>query len=163
MGHCKLLFFGSKATHKKFFMKIGRHLDMSVSDQSFTIYRVNVHLSEMELLRKFKFFRIFHLKKNSSGSEFYMKNVFFWSTLCKSSSKIKNVGGGLISCNFSLIAAYEPPSQFHNFLATSTWCTSKEHIFHVEFRYKKKKIFLFSKIWQKSHFVCIPFSYRFVM
>ena len=78
MGHYKLLFFGSKATHKKFFMKIGRHLGMSVYDQSFTIYRVNVHLSEMELLRKFEFFRIFHLKKkDSSGSEFYMKNVFF--------------------------------------------------------------------------------------
>ena len=79
MGHYKLLFFGSKATHKKIFMKIGRHLDMPICDQSFTIYCVNVHLSEMEVLRKFEFFRIFHLKKNknSSGSDFYMKNVFF--------------------------------------------------------------------------------------
>ena len=128
---------------------------MSVCDQSFTIYCVNVHLSKMEVQRKFEFFRIFHLKKkNSSGSDFYMKNVFFWSTLCKSSSKIKNVGGGLISCNFSLIAAYEPPSQFHNFLATSTWCTSKEHIFHVEFRSRRNFFFLKWKIWKNLNFLC---------
>ena len=153
MGHYKLLFFGSKATHKIFFMKIGRHLDMSICDQSFTIYCVNVHLSKMEVQRKFKFFQIFHFKKkNSSGSDFYMKNVFFWSTLCKSSSKIKNVGGGLISCNFSLIAAYEPPSQFHNFLATSTWCTSKDHIFHREFRFKRKKHSFVMENWKKFEF-----------
>ena len=78
MGHCKLLFFGSKATHKNFFMKIGRHLDMPICDQSFTIYCVNVHLSEMELLRKLEFFRICCFKKNNySGSEFFMNNVFF--------------------------------------------------------------------------------------
>ena len=98
-------------------------------------------------------------KKNSSGSEFYIKNVFFWSTLCKSSSKIKNVGGGLISCNFSLIAAYEPPSQFHNFLATSTWCTSKEHIFHVEFR-SRRIFFLKWKIQKNSNFLSSSISDR---
>ena len=88
-----------------------------------------------------------------------MKNVFFWSTLCKSSSKIKNVGGGLISCNFSLIAAYEPPSQFHNFLATSTWCTSKEHIFHVEFR--SRRIFFFKwKIRKNLNFLSSSISDR---
>ena len=80
MGHFKLLFFGSKATHKKFFMKIGRHLDMSVCDQSFTIYCVNVHLSEMEVhTKKIQIFSNFSFqkKKKSSGSDFYMKNVFF--------------------------------------------------------------------------------------
>ena len=76
MGHCKLLFFGSKATHKNFFMKIGRHLDMPICDQSFTIYCVNVHLSKMEVQRKFEFFRIFHCKTIifSSESVFSMKN-----------------------------------------------------------------------------------------
>ena len=128
---------------------------MPICDQSFTIYCVNVHLSKMEVQRKFKFFQIFHFKKRkkSSGSEFYMKNVFFLGTSCWCSSKIKNVGGGLISCNFSLIAAYEPPSQFHNFLATSTWCTSKEHIFHVEFRSRRIFFFLKWKIWKKLNLI----------
>ena len=54
------------------------------------------HLCEMELLRKFKFFRFFHYKTIlfSSESEFSMKNVFFWDTSCWYSSKIKKVERG---------------------------------------------------------------------
>ena len=74
-------------------------------------------------------------------SEFYMKNVFFWGTLCWCCSKTKKVGGGAII----VIVAYGGPSQSFNFWATSTLCTSKEHIFHVEFRYKKEKKNCFQK------------------
>ena len=65
------------------------------------------HLCEMELLRKFKFFRFFHYKTIlfSSESEFSMKNVFFWGTSCWGGTKIKKLGGEFISYN----AAYEPP------------------------------------------------------
>ena len=30
------------------------------------------------------------------------------------------------------IAAFEPPSNFLDFLASPSWCTLKEHVFHVE-------------------------------
>ena len=53
---------------------------------------------EMELGRKFKFFPIFHYKTMlfSFESEFSVKNVIFWGTLCWCSSKIKRIGLGLI-------------------------------------------------------------------
>ena len=68
-------------------------------------------LCEMELPRKFEFFPIFHYKTIlfSSESEFSMKNVFFWGISCWYSSKIKKLGGALISYNCSLWA---PPSTF---------------------------------------------------
>ena len=95
------------------------------------------HLCEMELLRKFKFFRFFHYKTIlfSSESEFSMKNVFFWGTSCWYSSKIKKLGGALISYNCSLWA----PFNFPNFWGTSAWFISKEHICHREFRFRRKK------------------------
>ena len=64
------------------------------------------HLCKMELLRQFKVFRFFHYKTIlfSSESEFSMKNVIFWGTLCWCSSKIKKYGGVLISYNCSLWA-----------------------------------------------------------
>ena len=64
------------------------------------------HLCEMELLRKFKFFWSFHYKTIlfSSESEFSMKNVFFWGTSCWGGTKIKKLGGVLISYNCSLWA-----------------------------------------------------------
>ena len=64
------------------------------------------HLCKMEQLRKFKFFRFFHYKTIlfSSESEFSMKNVFFWGTSCWCSSKIKKLGGAIISYNCRLWA-----------------------------------------------------------
>ena len=32
----------------------------------------------------------------------------------------------------AIVAAFEPPSNFLDFLASPSWCTLKEHIFYVE-------------------------------
>ena len=97
------------------------------------------HLCKMELLRKFKFFRFFHYKTIlfSSESEFSMKNVFFWDTSCWCSSKIREIVRGNHKLQLQLMS---PPFNFLNYWAKSTWCISKEHIFHREFRFRRKKV-----------------------
>ena len=54
------------------------------------------HLCEIELTRKFHFFQIFHFKTMHlfPKSRFYIKNWFFWGTLCWYSSNSKRMGGG---------------------------------------------------------------------
>ena len=56
------------------------------------------HLCEIELLRKSDFFQIFHYKTINifQKSQFHIKNVFFWGTICWCSSKIIRIAGGPI-------------------------------------------------------------------
>ena len=88
------------------------------------------HLCEMELLRKFKFFRFFHYKTIlfSSESEFSMKNVFFWGTSCWGGTKIKKLGGVLISYN----AAYEPPRSTFLIFELYQHDVSQKNTFFIE-------------------------------
>ena len=50
------------------------------------------------------------------------------------------------------IAAFEPPSNFLDFWASPSWCTSKEHIFYVELGFWQKEINLRLKELKKWHF-----------
>ena len=60
-------------------------------------------------------------------------NKYLWATT------FSHYLGQMHYRNEKKIVAYESPSQFPNFWGTSTWCTSKEHIFHREFRFRRKK------------------------
>ena len=41
-------------------LKIGLHLGMALCDQSFTVYRINVHCIEIDENDKFQIFQIFY-------------------------------------------------------------------------------------------------------
>ena len=101
----------------------------------------------------------------SSGASQSSKNTFFWKLRSfpvyktnfqnfffpKSVKKSKNY-------RFSIIWAKNAKNfNFCNFWATSTIYTSKESIFHVEFKFCHEKYFCFKKI-QKNRF--FPFFYQ---
>ena len=116
----------------------------------------------MELPRKFEFFPIFHFKTIlfSSEFEFSMKNVFFWSTLCESSSKIKKVEGGLISCNCSLWL----PLPISLFFELHQHDVPQKNTFFIEnLDSEEKSIVLKWKIGKNWNFLGSPISHSCVM
>ena len=86
----------------------------------------------------------------------YIKNVILWCISCYCSSKKEKTGGGHKSYNCSFWA----PSNFLDFWASPSWCTSKEHIFYVELGFWQKEINLRLKKLKKSdiskfHFILL--------
>ena len=61
------------------------------------------------------------------------------------------------------IVAYEHPSHSIKFCATSTWCTSKDHIFYVGKVFKQQNYTLFLKKLKKLNFLFCSISHRCVM
>ena len=76
------------------------------------------------------------------------KNVILWCISCYCSSKKEKTGGGHKSYNCSFWA----PSNFLDFWASPSWCTSKEHIFYVELGFWQKEINLRLKKLKKVTF-----------
>ena len=108
-------FFRSKALQKTKFWKFSCIFSTGPSLPKF--YYIT-HLCEIELTRKFHFFQIFHFKTMHlfPKSRFYIKNWFFWGTLCWYSSNSKRMGGG----QFLQILPHRPPSHSLIIWATST-------------------------------------------
>ena len=51
--------FGQKQHIEAEILKIGQHLGMALCDQSFTVYRINVHYKKIDQNDKFQNFQIF--------------------------------------------------------------------------------------------------------
>ena len=113
-------FFRSKALQKIKFWKFSCIFSTGPSLPKF--YYIT-HLCEIELTRKFHFFQIFHFKTMHlfPKSKLYIKNLFFWGTLCWSSSNNKRMGGGPMRQNLQKL----PPSHSLTIWAISTKYTSK--------------------------------------
>ena len=109
------------------------------------------HLCKIELTPKIPFFFQFFQFKTMHlfpKSKLYIKNLFFWGTLCWSSSNNKRMGGGPMRQNLQKL----PPSHSLTIWAISTKCTSKEPIFYVKFRFRKKMHSLKVKNLKKMEF-----------
>ena len=81
--------------------------------------------------------------------------MIFWSASCWCSSKIEKSGGGWKSWKCRLWA----PSHSVIFWGTSTWGTSKDHIFHLKLIFQEIFFFDIERIEQhqikKCHFILL--------
>ena len=82
--------------------------------------------------------------------------MIVWGISSRCSSKTELLEGG----SKAAIVAYECPSHYIKFRATSTWCTSKDHTFYVGEVFKQQISILFLKKLKNFNFLFCSNSHR---
>ena len=128
----KFLFFGLKAfqkcrNHKKILIfryryLMSKFLEKLLSKISIFSSKMKWHFKIWSFSKFLKIKMIFFIK-----SWVNIKNVILWCISCYCSSKKEKTGGEQKSYNCSFWA----PSNFLDFWASPSWCTSRERIFYV--------------------------------
>ena len=100
--------------------------------------------------KKIHFFQSFDKKNMYTffNYQFYIKNLFFWGTLCWYGSKNNRIGEGWLL----QILLNTPPCPSLNFWGTSTKFTSKEQSFHIKLISMKNMHCLTVEILKKIKF-----------
>ena len=139
-------------------MKIFKHVFTQLKLSKVLLHKGPMWNKDNEKIWVFSMFSLykyaFFLK-----SFFYVKNLFFWHTLCSCSSKNKGMGRGQLL----QILLNRPLYAFLDFWATLTLCASNEFIFHLELGFKKNIQRFLIKIWRKLNFLDSSISHRCVI